>query len=121
MIDNPIDMLCQHIDNFKLIVDGGEFQKLPADGLDNLKNLLTRYYPADLVLDTYVFPVTDGVHILFEWADYQDYPSLEVDLFTSIGEWHSLADDNHTSFDLTDPIVWAQLIHQLRGLNNGNV
>ena len=122
---DPLDITAR-VDELKLLSTGwfdGEGQALSTTGLDWLVECFGKSYPDDLPLP-YLYPTPDG-GVLVEWSFKPHEASLEIDLATKQGEWHSLNLDNDledsASFKLENPNQWQQFVDKLRQLAGATV
>ena len=99
----------------------GEGKAPPADGLDWLTNAFGQRYPEDLVLP-HLYPTGEG-GVQAEWTFKPFEVSLEIDLMTHMGRWHSLdlatGNDEAAEIDLNDNGSWIWLANQVKRMAGG--
>jgi antitoxin (DNA-binding transcriptional repressor) of toxin-antitoxin stability system len=117
---DPLDVGAR-IEALKLLKNGwldGKGLAPPPDGLDWFAGVFGRYFPDDLPLP-YIYPTAEG-RVRTEWSVGQHELSLNVDLNTRIGAWHSLNLGNDTDLSrelhLNEAGAWEWLIDELRRL-----
>jgi hypothetical protein len=94
----------------------------PPHGLDWFEDTYQHHYPADL-RTPYLFATLDsswfGGQIMLEWSLEPWAPSLEVDLFRKVGNWHALnlTTDQEVAkqeIDLADADEWSWIVEQIQ-------
>lgn len=87
------------------------------DGLDWLSGVFDRHFPDDLPLP-YLYPTAEG-GVRAEWSIKPFELSLEIDLPSHAGNWHSLNlnDDAEqaTTLQLDSASDWELLAEEVRG------
>jgi hypothetical protein len=91
--------------------------KAPSQhGLNWLEGMIRSHYP-DKLPSPYIYPVPDG-GIQLEWSLRGREISLEVDLESKLGEWHSLDLDTKEEelerSDLATAPDWSRIVDRLR-------
>lgn len=116
---DPLDVPAR-LDELRELKDGWLDGKGQAPSHDGLTWLAARFvrFPDDLALP-HMYPTPEG-GVQAEWSLSAREASLEVDLATHQGEWHSFdlktnEEDTHC-FDLDDDGAWDRLIAELRGM-----
>jgi hypothetical protein len=94
----------------------GQGKALSREGLDWLAGMIRKLYP-DTLPPPFVYAMPDG-RLQLEWSFKCREISLEVDLATKAGEWHSLDVDTGTeeakTFDLATEPDWSRVVDRLR-------
>jgi hypothetical protein len=114
--------LPSQLEELKVLKDGwydGKGHAPPGSGLDWLASAINEHYTDDLPLP-YIYPVAEG-GVRLEWTFGSKDVSVEIDLRSHSGEWHSLNldtddEENRTlNLDLTED--WKWMATRLRTLN----
>ena len=120
---DPLDIAIR-LEELRLLKDGwleGGGRALSHKGLDWLSRSFKQHYPEDLPLP-YLFPTEEG-GVQAEWSLGPKEVSLEIELSSRSGEWHTLdMETNEVSertLNLEDAGDWKWLVEQIRQMNKG--
>ena len=116
---DPLDIGVQ-LDDLRALEDGwlfGNDGKAPSEkGLDWLEEAFRLHYTGKAA-PPYLYPTPEG-GVSAEWSTKLFELSLEIDLATKHGEWHSINVDTHISetedINLTDEQGWQWLVNAIR-------
>jgi hypothetical protein len=110
--------IASRLDELKKLKDGwldGAGRAPSHEGLDWLARVLKDRYSKSLPLP-YAYPVPDG-GIQLEWSIKRLEISLEVDLESRTGDWHSLDLNTHeeeqSELNLSDDADWTWIMTRL--------
>jgi hypothetical protein len=99
----------------------GQGEAPSHEGLDWLSQAFDRHYPDDLPLP-FVYPTLEG-GLQAEWSIGPNEASLEIDLTTRRGGWHSLDagtdGDESRDLDLAQPKDWQWVAERIAKLSAG--
>lgn len=116
----PLDIPAR-LNELRKLEDGwldGEGLAPNDDALSRLAASFDRYYPRGLPLP-HVYPTIEG-GVQAEWSIQSNEVSLNVNLSTLEGEWHSLDMDTDNEerrmLNLVDTGCWAWLAERIRSL-----
>jgi hypothetical protein len=111
--------VASRFEELKRIKDGwldGAGRAPSHEGLDWLARVLKDRYPKSLP-PPYAYPIPDG-GIQLEWSIQRREISLEVDLESRRGDWHSLhlntREEVQKELNLSDDADWSWIITHLR-------
>lgn len=115
---DPLDV-ASRLDEFRSLDDGwleGSGKAPSAKGLDWFSAEFDKHYPDDLPLP-YLYPTAEG-GVRAEWSLANIEASIEIDLETKNGEWHSLDlttddDDSHT-LNLDENAGWSWFVGRIK-------
>lgn len=117
---DPLDIRVR-LDELKLLRHGwhdGEGLAPDPTGLDRLADAFDMFYPDNVPLP-YLFPTPEG-RVLAEWSLKPWSPSLEIDLATRLGDWHTLncdTDEEVTKeLNLIQAVDWIWLLEQITNM-----
>ena len=116
---DPLDIGVQ-LDDLRGLEDGwlyGNDGKAPCEqGLDWLEEAFRLHYTGKAP-PPYLYPTSEG-GVSAEWHIKPFYISLDIDLATKQGEWHSMDMETHISdtedINLTDEQGWQWLVSTIR-------
>lgn len=115
---DPLDVRAR-VEELKLLRNGwldGKGVAPPQGALDWITATFEERYPDDLPLP-YLFPTPAG-GVIAEWSLAPYSMSLEIDLATKHGYWHSLNVDTDDEFekqlDISNPNDWEWITGQIR-------
>jgi hypothetical protein len=110
--------IASRLADLKKIKDGwldGAGRAPSHEGLDWLARVLKDRYP-NYLPRPYAYPVPDG-GVQLEWSARHEEMSLEVDLESRRGYWHSLdlktSQEEERELSLTDDVDWSWVIRRL--------
>lgn len=117
---DPLDVRVR-IEELKPLREGwldGKGVPPSREGLDWLADAFDLNYPEDLPLP-YLFPTSSG-KMLAEWSLKPWSPTVEIDLATKQGLWHSLNLDTDVEsskvLNLSHSEDWKQLADEIRAM-----
>ena len=120
--DAPLDPLDigARLDELRLLEDGwldSSTKALSPKGLDWLEEAFRLHYTGKAP-PPYIYPASEGGGVSVEWRIGPFYISLDVDLATKQGEWHSMNMETYISttedINLTDEQGWQWLVDAIR-------
>jgi hypothetical protein len=110
--------IASRFDELKKLKDGwldGAGRAPSHEGLDWLARVLNDRYPNSLP-PPYAYPVPDG-GIQLEWSIKRREISLDVDLESRTGDWHSLdldtQEEEQSELNLSDDADWSWILTRL--------
>ncbi len=117
---DPLDVPAR-LDELRELKDGwldGEGLAPNSEALDWLATSFDCRYPDDLPLP-HVYPTLEG-GVLAEWSSPPNEVSLDVNLATRQGEWHSLDvntdAENARTLNLADNSGWTWIAEKIRSI-----
>ncbi len=112
------------LDELRSLKDGwldGDGKSPSAEGLDWLSDAFEQRYPEDLVLP-HLYPTAQG-GVQAEWSLPPFEVSLEIDLVSHTGQWHSLDVQNGieegVELDLNNDSSWIQIAKEVKAKAGG--
>jgi len=122
---DPLDIPAR-LDELRLLKAGwldGKGQAPSRKGLDWISEAFGAHYPEELPLP-YLYPTAEG-GIQAEWSVGTVEVSLEIDLETHTGQWHTVDMETHADgsreLNLDDASSWEWLVEQIQQMTGGVV